>query len=404
MATLLTIDMITREALRILHQKCNVIGNCNRQYDDSFATSGAKIGTTLRIRLPNQYTVRSGASLSAQVLTETNTTLALTNQKGVDLSFTSAELTLSLDDFSKRIIEPAMAVLAANIEADMLSNVYPQVYQQVGTPGSALSSFRTIMNARKKLNDSLAPMDNNRMVTLNTQGNVDLVDSLKGLFHSASAIEEQYTDGMMGKTAGFSFYENTLMPRHTVGNITPSTSTLIVKTTISAQGTTSVVIDNCTDGAGAFKKGDIVTFASVYRVHPETKVSTGELQQFVVTADATSASTDATIVVSPAMYTTGAAQNINAFPQANAVVVAAGTANTSHGINLAWHKDAFVFATADLVLPGGVDMASRQVFDGVSMRLVRQYSISDDTFPCRLDVLYGYNTIRPQLACRIAND
>jgi hypothetical protein len=201
-----------------LHQKLTFVGNINRQYDDSFAQSGAKIGDSLKIRLPNQYKVRSGASLSTGTdldTTETSVTLQIATQKGVDVSFSSAELTLSLDDFSKRILEPAMAVLAANIEADAFSMI-KDVYNVVDNDGSAIT-FAKLMAGRKMLNDYLAPM-NDRCAILNTQDNVDLVDALKGLFHDSTAVKQQYRDGMMGRTAGFDFYESTLVPSQVTGS------------------------------------------------------------------------------------------------------------------------------------------------------------------------------------------
>ena len=177
--TILTPTQVTRKALMILHQKLNFIGSINRQYDDSFAKSGAKIGDSLKIRLPNQYTVRSGATLSAQDTGEASVTLQVATQKGVDVNFSSAELTLSLDDFSERILEPAMSVLAANVEADAM-NMYKDVYNQTNNQGSA-ASFAKILAGRKNLVDNLAPLSD-RTANLNTQDNVDLVDALKGLF------------------------------------------------------------------------------------------------------------------------------------------------------------------------------------------------------------------------------
>jgi len=213
--SLLTPTAVTREALRILHQKLNFVGSINRQYDDSFARSGAKIGDTLKIRLPNQYTVRTGATLAAQDTTETSVSLQVATQKGVDLNFTSADLTLSLDDFSKRILNPAMAVLAANIEADAF-NMYKDVYNQVNNQGFA-ATFAKALQARKILVDNLAP-PGDRAVCLATQDNVDLVDALKGLFQDSKEVARQYRDGLIGRTAGFDWMENTLLPSHTVGS------------------------------------------------------------------------------------------------------------------------------------------------------------------------------------------
>ncbi len=395
--TILTPTAVTREALRILHQKLNFIGNINRTYDDSFAKSGAKIGDSLKIRLPNEYVVRSGATLSTQDTSEISTTLQVATQKGVDLNFTSVDLTLSLDDFSKRILDPAMSVLAANIESDAM-NMWKDVYNNVNNIGSAIA-FSKVMGSRKVLNDNLAPMDSNRSILLNTQDNVDLVDSLKGLFQDSSAIKEQYKEGMMGRTGGFDFYENTLTPTSTTGTALAAT-TYTVNGAVTTNGSTSVVV---AVGATTFKAGDIITFAGCNRVHPETKADTGVVQQFVVTADYAGGA--GTINISPAIYTSGGRQNVVAAGIANGVAITKiGGASAIYKPSLAFHKDAFAFATADLVMPTGVDFASRQVMDGLSMRIVRQYAISTDTFPCRLDVLYGYKTIRPQLACRILSN
>ena len=395
--SILTPTAVTREALRILHQKLNFVGNIKRDYDDSFAKSGAKIGDSLKIRLPNQYTVRTGATLSAQDTSEISTTLQVATQKGVDLNFTSVDLTLSLDDFSKRILDPAMSVLAANIEADALSMML-DVYQNVNNIGSAIT-FGKLMSSRKVLNDALAPMDNNRSILLNTQDNVDLVDGLKGLFQDSAAIKEQYREGSMGRTGGFDFYENTLIANQTTGTSAAATG-YTVNGAVTANGSTAVTL---AAGANTFKKGDVITFVGCNRVHPETKADTGVLQQFVVTADYAGGA--GSLSFAPAIYTSGGRQNVVAAGIANGVAVAKiGGASAIYKPSMAFHKDAFAFATADLVMPQGVDFASRQVIDGISMRIVRQYDINNDKFPCRLDVLYGYKTIRPELACRILSN
>ena len=392
--TILTPTAVTREALRVLHQKLSFIGNINRSYDDSFAKSGAKIGDSLKIRLPNEYTVRTGATLSAQDTTETSTTLQVATQKGVDLNFTSADLTLSLDDFSARILEPAMSVLAANMEADAMS-MFLDVYNNVNNIGSAIT-FAKLMGGRKVLNDNLAPIDNNRSALLNTQDNVDLIDALKGLFQDSAAISKQYKEGMMGRTGGFDFYENTLIPTQTTGTALSATTY-----TVNGAGQTGSTVTVAT-GATTFKKGDIITFAGCNRAHPETKADTGALQQFVVTADYAGGAGN--IAISPAIVTSGGRQNVTASPTNGGAVTKVGGASAVYKPSLVFHKDAFAFATADLVMPSGVDFSARDVQDGISMRVVRQYDINNDKFPTRIDVLYGYKTIRPQLACRLLSN
>ena len=396
--TILTPTAVTRKALQILHQKLNFIGNINRTYDDSFANSGAKIGDSLKIRLPNEYVVRTGANLSTQDTSETSTTLQIATQKGVDISFSSAELTLSLDDFSSRILEPAMAVLAANIEADALS-MYKDVYNLVDNDAAAIS-FLNVMQGRKLLNDSLAPMDNNRSALLSTDHTAKLVDALKGLFQDSNAIKQQYKEGMMGRTGGFDFYENTLLTNHTTGTA-PKTTLYTVNGAVTTNGSAAVTVQT---GTATFKAGDVFTVAGCFRVHPETKVSTGVLQQFVVTADYAGGA--GSLAFAPAIYTSGGRQNVVAAGMANSSAIVKVGAGASEQLtpSMVFHRDAFAFATADLVMPKGVDFAAREVYDGISLRTVRQYAISTDTMPCRIDVLYGYKTIRAQLAARIHAD
>jgi hypothetical protein len=396
--TILTPTAVTREALRILHQKLNFIGSINRQYDSSFAKDGAKIGTDLKIRLPNEYTVRTGANLSTQATSEISTTLSVATQKGVDTTFSTSELTLSLQDFSERILEPAMTVLAANIEADAL-NMVKDVYQSVNNIGSAIT-LNKVLTARKLLTDALAPQSS-RSLLLNTQDNLDLVDGLKGLFQDSSTIAKQYREGMVGSTAGFGdIYENTLLASQTTGTALSAT-TYTVNGAVTTNGSTTVTV---AVGATTFKQGDVFTVAGCNRVHPETKVDTGVLQQFVVTADYVGGAGN--LSFAPAIYTSGGRQNVTAggMPNGNAITKVGG-ASAVYKPSLAYHKDAFTFVTADLedVSKYGA-WGAREVMDGVSMRIARQYAIGTDTIPCRIDVLYGYKTIRAQLAARILSN
>lgn len=387
--TILTPTAVTREALRILHQKLNFVGNITRDYDDSYAKSGAKIGDSLKIRLPNQYTVRTGATLSAQDTTESSVTLQVATQKGVDLNFTSVDLTLSLDNFSKRILEPAMSVLAANIESDAL-NMYKDVYNSVWNGGAA-ATYNKALDARVILQRALAPMTD-RTALMNPLDMADIVKDTKTLFNDQAQLSKQYKEGYMGRAAGFDWAENTLLPSFTRGG---SNGAYLVNG--ASQTGATLTVDT---GATAPSQGDIITIAGVYSVHPETKLSTGVLQQFVVGSGATTTS----FPISPAIVTSGATQNVSGSPADNAAITFAGTASTAVGTSLMFQKGAFAFATADLVMPSGVDFSAREVFDGISMRVVRQYDINNDKFPCRLDVLYGYKTLRPQLACRYHNN
>ena len=263
--TILTPTMVTRKAAMILHQKLNFIGRLNRQYDDSYAAD-QKIGTTLKVRLPNENTVRTGLTMSAVDVPETSVDLVMATVKGVDMNFTSLELALSLDDFSDRILEPAMSVLAANIEADAM-NMYQDVYNLYD--GDTLAySFTSEANARQILTDNLAPLSQ-RTMTMNTTHATKFMIDTKGLMHAADNIDEQYKEGIIGRTAGMDHYENTLLPIHTTGSAL-KISTYTVNGAVTTNGSTVVVV---AVGATTFKKGDVFTVASCFRVHPETKVS-----------------------------------------------------------------------------------------------------------------------------------
>ena len=403
--TILTPTKVTRKALMILHQKLNFVGNINRQYDDSYKVEGAKRGAELKIRLPNEYSVRSGRVMDVQDTEESSVTLTTSTQKGVDLNFTSAELTLDLDDFAERVLEPAMSVLAANIEYDAMS-MYKDVYNEISDVGAAISTsgdLGFVLKGAKKLTDNLTP-SSKRCLNLNTQDNVDLVNQLKGLFNPNGNISSQFREGMVANQfLGYeTVYENTLWPIHTTGTDDGTGDYLTDVAAGEANGSAgSLHIDT---GAGTWKKGDIFFIADCYRVHPETKVSTGKLQQFVVTADYAGGEGD--LSISPNIVTTGPKQNVTGFANNKALnklesdeTTAIG-ASADYGISMGFHKDAFAFTTADLIMPKGVDFSAREVLDGISMRIVRQYDINNDQMPCRIDVLYGYKTVRPQLACR----
>lgn len=398
--TILTIDMITRKALAILENELVITRNVNRQYDDSFAVQGAKIGTTLRIRLPDRALVTSGAALQVQDENQQYTTLTVAEQAHIGLNFTTAEMTMELDDFADLILKPRISQLAAYIDADV-ANAYKNIYASVGTPGTTPSTSLVLLQGQQKLNEAAA-MRNPRYNTVNPAANAGLVEGTKGLFNPTDVISRQFKSGMMG--TGVLGYDEINMSqsirRHTTGSRTGS---MTVTSTVSTQGQSTLSISGAGSG-GTVTVGDVFTVAGVYAVNPQTRESTGSLQQFVVTAANTASGGGALtdVAISPAMYTSAnALATIDAFPQASAVVTFLGSASTSYAQNLIYHKDAITFATADMILPRGVDLASRQVHNGISLRIIRDYDINNDRMPCRVDVLYGYSVIRPQAAARL---
>ena len=395
--SILTIDMITRKALEILENNLVITRTVNRQYDDSFAVEGAKIGSTLRIRLPDRALVTDGAALQVQDDNEQFTTLTVSSQKHIGVNFTTAELTMQLDDFAERVLKPRVSQLASSIDADV-ANSFKSIYQSVGTPGTTPGTSLVLLQGQQKLNEAAAVMAP-RYATVNPAANAGLVEGMKGLFNPTNTISRQFKNGLMGE--GVLGFEEISMSQsikqHTTGTRTGSHT---VTSAVTAQGSTTILITGT--GSQTIKQGDVFTVANVYAVNPQTRESTGSLQQFVATADATASSGAYTVSVSPAMYTSGhALATIDAFPQASAVVTFLGSASTQYPQNLIYHKDAITFATADLLMPQGVDMASRQVHNGISMRIVRQYDINNDRLPCRIDVLYGFSVIRPQMGVRL---
>jgi hypothetical protein len=399
--SILTIDMITRKALEILENNLVLTRNCNRQYDDSFAVEGAKIGSTLRVRLPDRALVTDGAALQVQDDNEQYTTLTVASQKHIGVNFTSAELTMQLDDFAERVLKPRISQLASSIDADV-ANSFQSIYSSVGTAGTTPATSLVLLQAQQKLNEYASPMGN-RYATVNPAANAGLVEGMKGFFNPTDTISRQFKQGMMG--TGVLGYDEINMSQSVRQFTTGSrslTDTILVNGAVATQGATTISLDGGTASATVLV-GDVFTVAGVYSVNPQTRESTGSLQQFVVTAANTASSGAWTsIAVQPAMYTSGnALATINAFPADNAVVTFIGTASTAYPQNLVYQKDAITFATADLLLPQGVDMASRQVHNGISLRVVRQYDINNDRMPCRIDVLYGYSVIRPPMAVRI---
>lgn len=401
--SILTPTQITREALRVLHQKLNFLSNVNKQYDDRFAQSGAKIGTQLNVRMPSKYTVRKTATFAGQDHVERSTPIVQASQYGVDVSFTSVELTMSLDDFSKRIIDPAMAQLAAVIEGDALTAAYKLVPNYTGTTSTDLTYLAFQQNGQK-LTESLTPAGE-RYGILNPRSRAQFTNDVKGLFHDSGNIKEQYKEGIVGRTGGFDIYENTLVPSHTIGSlagspVTTGTANASTTTANAWVSQTDVSVTGATS-ATTLKAGDIVTFGTLadgfVDCHPETKTSYGRLKTFVVQSDVTltTAANTYTVTVKPGIMVGSGNAYQNAImtgsDTSGLTVTNWGAASTAVGQSLFFHKDAFAFVSADLedVSKYGA-WGARDSMDGISMRIGRNWDIVNDRFPCRIDVLWGF--------------
>jgi hypothetical protein len=408
--TIKVIDMVAKEALRIAHEKATFLSTIDRSYDDSFAKTGAKIGSTLRVRDPNQYTRRQGSRvMDVQDQNESTQTITVATQDGVDMRFNSAELTLDTDNpsavdlFSKRYIEPALAVLVSGIDGDCLETATKETYNLVGTAGTVVGASGDITalgQARAKLNQFLAPKDMNRSLQIDSITMASIVNGNKALFAPEGQIKKAFTEGFYARSAMADFYENERTYAHTVGSdVTVATSS----SSGATDGGTTITM-NSTDGN--VNAGDIFTIPKVYSCHPETKRSTGQLQQFVVTAASTGA-----ITVSPTMYWTGAKKNMVTATSGELTVADFdsetmtffGTASTAYRQNLMYHKDAFTFVTADLPLMDDAHKCVRKTKDGLSLRVWMASDIRNDELLMRIDILYGFKTLRPAWACRVSN-
>jgi hypothetical protein len=428
--TLLTSSKITKESLSVLHNTLGFVKGVNREYSNQFAATGGKIGNTINVRQPNKYVVQQGPSITPQGTTESTTPLTLNRQWVIPMSFSSAELTLSIEEFSKRYIQPAMAKMSSTMDLDCARAAITGAYMDgvsspgagpvnttIGTPGTTpgtsggsaagllqYNAPQIYLNAGLILDNNAAPRDRMRTACLNPGAQAQSVGALAGLFNPQGIISDQYKNGLMGNALGFDFTMDQNMPTFT-------TSTGVSLGTVTLTFGAGIATATAVTSGGIFKAGTTFTVAGCYAVNPENQQSTGLLQQFVVTADNTATTTTVSgLSISPTPKLVGSTvADGNCFMAAPAativgaaVITSGTTANTAYPISLAYHKDAFTLGTADMELPGGVDFASREQFDGISMRLIRQYDINTDLIVCRIDVLGGFANLRPEMATRIA--
>ena len=409
----ITSSYITTETMRVLHNESAFLGNINTAYDSYFAKAGAKAGSTVNIRRPVQFTVRSGATASVQDVNETTVPVTMQPEFGIDFAFTDFDLTLSVDDFRNRYIVPAGKRLASELDIRIATAMYQAVGNFSGTAGTPPATAAAVLNAAVYLDNHACPRSD-RMFALSPQANASLVGGLSGLFNDQATLGRQLKTGMMATNLGVDMMMSQNMPSHTAGTqggtplVNGANQGLINSgATDNPYGsTTSLVTDGWTAAAAQrLNVGDVITIASVFEVNPETKQSTGNLRRFVITANASSDGTgNLTAVISPAIVAGGAYQNVTARPADNAAItVVSGTSAQTALQNIMFHKDAFTLVTADMDVPGGMDMAERVVFDGVSLRFVRGFDITNNKRISRFDILAGYAAIRPEWAVRVPN-
>lgn len=400
--SLLTINMITREAVELWKNTNSFIRNIDRQYDDQYARGGAKIGSTLRIRLPNDYTVTTGPAASIQDTSEQSTTLTLATQAHVDVSFSTFDRTMSLDDFSERVLAPMVNNLAGYVATSVMGGSEGGVCNYVANTdanGNIISpTDQTYLNAGALL--TLNSAQNARRKTINdpiTQARV--VSSLTGLLNPSEMISRQYATGQMYQALGFEWFEDQTVIKHTGG-------TFSAGGTVNGAGQTgtTIVVNAIT---GTLNIGDIITFANVNAVNRITKATTGQLRQFVVTANVLTGATS--IPIYPALIPAvgGNAvqyQTVDTSPVNGAAMVLVNPASTTYRKNICYAPQAITMATADLVMPEkGVEEAWREAFDGIALRMLTAYVPGTDQLITRLDCLFGFLYTRPEWAVIVAD-
>ena len=410
---LLTISKITNEALMVLENELTFTSEVDRNYDDQFAVVGGKIGNTVNVRRPGRFIGTTGPALNVEDFNETSLPVTLSTQFHVDTQFTTQDLALSLDMFSDRVLKPAVAAIANKIDRDGLVMAKNSTANIVGVAGTPPTGLITYLTAGAYMDAEGTPRDGRRACVVEPFTSATIVDSLKGLFVPQEAIGEQYRKGLMGRdSAGVNWKLDQNIVSQTFGSY--ASATLSTDTTSASFGissgwaSTSTITISATSAAATLNQGDVIQFANILAANPQNRQAYGsnKARNFVVTSTVSIGSGgSASVTVSPAIITGGQFQNVvvNA-TSSSAVVTPFNNTGVTSPQNLMFHRNAFTLAVADLELPEGVHFAGRASDKeiGLSMRVVRQYTINNDSIPTRLDVLYGWAPLYPELACRIA--
>jgi hypothetical protein len=401
---LLTISKITNEALMVLENELTFTSEVDRNYDDQFAVVGAKIGNTVNVRRPGRFIGTTGPALNVEDFNETSVPVTLSTQFHVDTQFTTQDLALSLDMFSDRVLKPAVAAIANKIDRDGLAMATANTANIVGVAGTPPTGLITYLTAGAYLDAEGAPRDGRRSCIVEPFTSATIVDSLKGLFVPQEAIGEQYRKGLMGRdSAGMNWKMDQNVVSQTFGSysgtatINTSTDSGILTTGWASTSTLTL------SKSGTFTPnvGDTFTIANVFAVNPQNRQAYGsnKLRNFVVKAISGNS-----VTVSPAVISGGQFQNVSITSAGASAVTPFNASGAVSPQNIIMHRNAFTLAVADLELPEGVHFAGRASDKeiGLSMRVVRQYTINNDSIPTRLDVLYGWAPLYPELACRVA--
>lgn len=410
--SLITPSWITKTTLAHLINNSAFAPYINKDYTDQFRAGGAKVGTTINVRKPVQGTVRSGATASIQDVNEPQTPITMEPEFGIDWEFTDFDLTLKVDKFEERYLAPFGSRLAAEFDLRCAQRLYQKVWNFVGTPGTSPATADIGLQASEVLDNNACPRGDIRHFSLSPRANRTLVNGLSGFFNSQSVLGKQYESGTLQRSLGFEPHMSQNLPTHTVGGLGGTPLVNGANQGLINSGATdnprADYTDLVTDGwtaaaANRLRAGDVFTIAGVYAVQPITKQVLPDLQRFVVATDTDSTGAGAaTVRIYPAIIAGGAYQTVSARPADNAAItVLTGSANTGYVQNLMFHRDALTAVTMEMDVPGGMDMASSSDYEGVSLRFVRGFDITNNKRICRFDMLAGFGVLRPEWACRV---
>jgi hypothetical protein len=394
--TLLTPTIIAKEAGMELINSMAISRHVYTEYKNEFV----KVGQTITIRKPNKFRATKAQARSNSNIVEPSTSLTVSTQAHVSWAFSSVDLTMTIEDYSKRYIRPAVGTLANTVDSD-LCGLYVNLYNYAGTPGTTPATFKVLGDSQVCLDDEAVPGNAQRVGILNPAANWSLADGLKGTF-APNVAKDILTKGYLGTIANLSLYMDQNIKRHTTGLFT--TSATPVYSSGGTNGSTSIVTTGWNSSSSTVKAGDIFTLAGVYAVNPMSGESTGVLRRFTVTANAASTTGSMTITFTPALNYTGtsAYDNISALPSGSAALTFLGTENTAYPQNIVMHPNCMALATVPLEMPANVWGARETDKEaGISIRVLKQYDIDADEEIIRLDILYGIKTIYPEMGVRL---
>ena len=398
---IITNGLAANTALSVLRNKLPMVMMANKDYEAQLAAENARNGGTIFIKRPPRYIGRDGELMKVESTVETAQPFTL-QMSGVDVSFSQKDLQLSLDDVKRgglnHVMQPAMSTLAAKIESAG-ALLYKTVPNVVGTPGTPPTDPTLVAFANAYIDSLGGTMGSDRYAILDSFANASLAANLRLVFNPSSEISKAYLNGRLGTAYGFDFYSDPAIQTHTAGVYS---GTPLVN---GASQSGSSIITNGWGAGSILNQGDVITFAGVNSVNPQTRQSTGKLQGFVVTATTTAdGSGNMTIPVYPSIQPGGQFQTVTQAPLTSApIAVLSGTSGQSSRQSLLYDKMAFTFASVPLADPGPTAEYSKasDKMSGISISVIKQYDISTNQVMTRFDVLYAWAATYPELAVRL---